>query len=318
MKNWEPRGTHREYTVNDAGAALDRLGISYKVSGNEAVARCPSHNDRHPSWSINLVTGLHHCFSCGFGGQFSRVVEAVLKLSPSQAAVWCDTAGLLKQGLTAPRPKVEDNSWRFTEAMMHYYDSPPEHKLRERNITSEACAELGIRWDNAHGTWILPIRDPWSGKLWGWQSKDDRYGTVRNHPDDVPKSRTLFGMGAFEHGSTAILVESPLDVARLLAAGIRGGLSSYGVQISADQLSVVVNSAGGVVAAFDNDLAGLTVSERLRRGAIPVKFWDYSVAPGAKDPGDMSDDQLHAALAGATSQVTTRFDLKEGCTLVYR
>jgi DNA primase len=56
----------------DVLATLERLGIEGKESGDEYVARCPMHaartgrEDSHPSWSINLQTGLFLCFSCGY------------------------------------------------------------------------------------------------------------------------------------------------------------------------------------------------------------------------------------------------------------
>jgi KaiC/GvpD/RAD55 family RecA-like ATPase/5S rRNA maturation endonuclease (ribonuclease M5) len=41
-----------------------------KSSGDNYKGTCPSgnHNDRNPSWSINIHTSEHHCFSCDFKG----------------------------------------------------------------------------------------------------------------------------------------------------------------------------------------------------------------------------------------------------------
>lgn len=201
---------------------------------------------------------------------------------------------------------------------MAMYEPPPPRKLAERKLTAEAAAAYGILWDDVKESWILPIRDPYTNEFWGWQEKNDGLGIVRNRPRSVAKSRTLFGLGTFVNGGRAIIVESPLDAARLLAAGVRGGLSSFGVQISTEQLTVVRNKADAIVFAFDNDLAGLTVSKAMRdRLRCSFKFLNYSVAPHAKDPGDMSDEECRAAVEQAIPWYRTQFDLKNRCTVVY-
>ena len=48
---------------------LDAMNKTYKKSGdNFIVSQClnPNHTDEHPSFSINLETGVGFCFTCGF------------------------------------------------------------------------------------------------------------------------------------------------------------------------------------------------------------------------------------------------------------
>ena len=52
----------------DVQRLLERLKLDTKRDGSELVAKCPAHEDRKPSWSINANSGQHHCFSCGWGG----------------------------------------------------------------------------------------------------------------------------------------------------------------------------------------------------------------------------------------------------------
>lgn len=66
-------------TEVDVAKLLTRLGIAYRQMGDELHSVCPYHVDRKPSWSINLSTGQHHCFSCGWGGGPSTLVNHVLK-----------------------------------------------------------------------------------------------------------------------------------------------------------------------------------------------------------------------------------------------
>ncbi len=51
-----------------------RLGGQKRV-GSEIFACCPFHNDTQPSWSVNVDTGVHNCFSCGAGGSLGSLVK---------------------------------------------------------------------------------------------------------------------------------------------------------------------------------------------------------------------------------------------------
>ena len=76
-------------TLNDLGMEIDR------VIRDEAWSLCP--NPRHPdhdaSWSINLDTGEHYCFSCGFGGNYIYLVKTIKELDDSKAEEWIRKRG---------------------------------------------------------------------------------------------------------------------------------------------------------------------------------------------------------------------------------
>lgn len=58
---------------------LAKLGIEVQsATGGELWGLCPAHADRRPSWSINQKTGVHHCFSCGWGGGPGDLVARTL------------------------------------------------------------------------------------------------------------------------------------------------------------------------------------------------------------------------------------------------
>ena len=280
---------------SDIPSALAELGIDAAVHGDEAMACCPSHPDRRPSWYMNTTSGLHVCHACGFRGTFPSLVSFIKGIGPQEYMAWVlDTMLTARQ---AP-PRPPQHAPEVSESDLALFTPPPADALASRNLTGLSCQYLGILWHQ--GSWILPIRDPDTHKLWGWQEKNASY--VRNRPGGVTKSRTLFGLRAFADGGTAVLVESPLDCARLHAAGITGGLSSYGVQVSDLQLSALRTVAGGIVFALDNDSPGRDKSADL---AVSGRFWDarflnYSACSSyRKDPGDMTDTELHDAVDNA-------------------
>jgi len=52
----------------DAESLLNQYGIQWKPSGDELVFKCPFHDDKNPSISMNRDTTLYHCFVCGANG----------------------------------------------------------------------------------------------------------------------------------------------------------------------------------------------------------------------------------------------------------
>jgi hypothetical protein len=45
-----------------------RLGLELHRKGRTLVARCPFHDDEHPSLTVNVERGLWYCFPCATGG----------------------------------------------------------------------------------------------------------------------------------------------------------------------------------------------------------------------------------------------------------
>jgi DNA primase len=304
---------------SDIVQALSELGYDeIKVVDEEAQVLCPYHDDTSlGSFSVNVLSGVNHCFSCGESGQFVRIVQKANDWSFEKSALWCQTRAAKGMRLFDEEPvtysgKV-DTTQQINEASLALFTDPPEVELSKRSITLEAARAYGVLWDK--DAWILPIRDPETGKLWGWQRK----GTdgVRNRPRGVDKSRSLFGLQSAE--ALLILVESPLDCLRLWTAGIKGGVSSFGVHVSDDQLNLLTEKADRVVLALDNDDSGSRISCQLCLGhydsarewrpafsRVPLYVYNYGQS-AAKDPGEQSDEEIRWGLENATPAFRTRF-----------
>ena len=303
-------------------ACLQELGIDIiRETNNEISAKCPAHlertgkEDAHPSWSVNAISGDHNCFSCGFKGSFVDLVRYILQTDRSDAVTWTRNRGGIERvraslgiGVKAS-DLVESNDERgiVNEASLALFVEPPADALAKRNISREAARHFGILWDVDKEQWIIPIREPGTAKLIGWQEKNERW--FRNRPNNVKKSTCLFGLDVFP-GGRAVLLESPLDVARLYTAGIAGGLSSYGVQVSADQMGILRDRVDLTVIALDNDTDGRRLSDRLRKShaqKMRMRYFNYDAAPDAKDVGDMTDDQIRFGVDNANSAILARF-----------
>jgi hypothetical protein len=187
----------------------------------------------------------------------------------------------------------------ISEANLAAFVEPPEDALRSRGITSNAARYYGILWDPNKNCWVTPIRNPMNNKLWGWQEKgDNRY--FRNYPTGVNKSLSLFGYGQYTSGPM-VVVESPLDVARMGSVGLLGGVSTFGSAVSKSQVNLL-RGAKSVIFAMDNDKAGRESSKALLgwslRLGFEARFFNYDHVD-VKDIGGMSKDEIFLGIETA-------------------
>ncbi|MGW1261165.1 toprim domain-containing protein [Streptomyces drozdowiczii] len=306
---WDNLAAFANPVPHDVPGAMRALGIDVlrelsRTDSAEYLAHCPAHlaltgkRDRRPSFSVNGSTGLFHCFSCGYAGPFIQLVEDGLGYDRVSAFQWIARRGVYRTAEeTAPAPA--DEAPRINEASLALYTAPPERACARRSVTPEACADLGVLWDPETRHWILPIRDPFTGELWGWQEKGRRF--FRNYPAGIHKSLTLFGDLTWT-GEAALLLESPLDAVRAHSLGITGAFASFGAHVSEAQMRLLKARCRRLVLGLDNDTAGRTSRDRIhsrwRPRGLPMKFLDYSHTP-AKDLGEMSDADALAAYENA-------------------
>ena len=300
-------------TSIDVSSTLGGLGISGYARGDEFVAECPMHyqrtgkTDSHPSWSINLDTGLFLCFSCGYRGSIITLISDLKGVSFDEAKTLTVKPDITDSIARIPGPQpIVSHRQTISESQIYRYSTPPRWAMRRRHLTAQACETYGVKWNFLSESWILPIRNPTDNSLLGWQEKSEVERHFRNYPLGVKKSGTLFGYDAFA-GGRMVVVESPLDAVRLHSEGITGCVATFGAIVSKVQL-LLMSAADEVVFALDNpftDDAGRKSSIELLKntqGVLrSVRFFNYTDLD-AKDPGDMTVDQIRLGIENAKSR----------------
>lgn len=282
----------------DVTGVLDRIDLDYELRGREAVALCPAHKartgkqDHNPSWSINIDSGIHYCFSCGWKGGLGSVVGAVLGIGYDEARDWIDLnkvavdPALLKQRVqsAAVTRRIRIPAPTVDEALYRSLDDPNADMLDSRRISLKAAQTYGLKM-RADNTWVLPIHNA-DGRLLGWQEKQG--SKVRNRPIGVAKSQTLFGLQQAKN-PRVFVVESPLDAVLAHSAGVGPAVALYGSQPSTEQAELLTSFTP--ILALDNDEAG-------RKGSkvLAGLLFKFGVSPlvvtwpdGVKDFGDIPD-----------------------------
>ena len=84
----------RDQSVRDVIAAaniVEVVGLRTslrKSSGARYMGRCPFHDERSPSFSVNADLNLYHCFGCGKGGDVVTFVRETEGLDFVGAIEW--------------------------------------------------------------------------------------------------------------------------------------------------------------------------------------------------------------------------------------
>jgi DNA primase len=151
-------------SVEEVVAAADMVEIvsgrtQLRRSGAQWTGRCPFHDDQNPSFSVNAVEKLYHCFTCGEGGDLIKFVRETEGLEFASAVEWlADRYGVqLEYEETAPgfeaRRSRRDRLYALLEAAAKFYErhlwesqagEPVRAYLAERGLTEEICRRFRL------------------------------------------------------------------------------------------------------------------------------------------------------------------------------
>lgn len=303
----------------DIFQVLEDLGVQRLRDGTKEISgACPMHEERtgkpdvHPSWSINKVTFLHHCFACGYSGTLTGLHTDILGYAPEDLEMDLKHQSLVRRWDEAradPQKVVVPLLHRLTDfTLFNVFREVPRRFMERRFLRREALDAYGVRYSADTKQVVLPIRTP-DGELLGAQYR--QAGSVLTLPEGVPKSTTLFGYSLIQSHDQAVLVESPLDAVRLFGLGIPA-VASLGAWVSKDQARLLSLAFSTVYLALDNDQAGRDGAEilgpMLRRGGCAVVPWRYDGlvdedGAAAKDVGDVADDDMLMASWASTRRL---------------
>lgn len=308
---------------------LTELGVVVThVTRGEHWASCPlpSHPgaDARPSFSINEMSLLWNCFTCGEGGPLPLLVmkieetdwdsalEFILPYSDGEVSD-DDDAGFRKQ-LEAAVERAQSPPKRTRREPLPFYSPKVIERLREApvallekwNITApETVEHFQIKYDEEHtrvstkGTYTGPalvIPHFFGGELVGYQERwldEDRgkYPPKYTNSDDFPKRQTLYGFDdaveAARRGTPVIVVESVMTCARLWELGYTA-VATFGASVTDEQTKLLRSLFAGVILSPDADAAGKKATNKLANALtdfIPV----YLLPPAPVEKGDLAD-----------------------------
>lgn len=313
-------------------ALLTTLGVEGRVSlptadGHlELRACCPLHDERSPSWSMNIVTGQWFCQAqCG-GGSFPELVRRVLDCSWLEALSWMRSEGRVRadvgemlQDLRAKLDELggeqahstaKESAAESVSAAWNYYQSLdfstiPIAMLR-RGFSYQMLSQWGVRYDEGRELLVIPVTS--RHQFVGYVARQMR-------PDASPrfinsqfnKAAVLFGLDRIPQrdAKTILFVEGPLKAIWAQAAGLPA-VATFGDQVSELQLRQA--GCDEFVLGLDNDAAGIAATAKL--GAIlPSQAVSVLRYPdGVKDADECTPEQLRELWSQRTSYLAWQIE----------
>ena len=263
---------------------LSERNIDFSVKGQDAIISClnPEHDDSNPSLRVDKVTGIMHCFSCGFSGNLfthfgapeSPLEVRIHRLKDKIARSKSQTVGI-----QLPEDRIEWKGGSF------------------RNISEETLKIWqAFTWNvpKFEGRIIFPIRDitgktvAFLGrKISGMTDKYYIYPQGVEMPFCPAKVKPI--------NNRVILVEGIFDALNLWDHGLRNTVCCFGTQqMNWVKLSLLkLQGVQGIDIMYDGDEAGQTAAETLKGVAEKMEMGVQIInLPPGQDPGDFNVDMV--------------------------
>lgn len=306
------------YTRAGTRSLLQSLNIeiSYESSTN-FFCFCPfHHNTDTPSFTVSHTEGVYLCFnpSCGATGTVLDLITGLssrngyeaLRYLQAKSAVTDEDLQKELQNLFDNKPdfvefsqetlnELHSNLLESKEAMS-YFDS--------RKITLEAMKYFELGYSVKQDMVTVPLHAP-DGLPVGIIARSIQGKQFKNSVN-LPRNKTMFNLHrAKREGGVIIVVESSFDVIRLWQAGYPNAVATLGGSISDDNIKNLNKYSSTIILMTDNDQAGRSLGEkiatRLKNKNVLWSYYNHDkVYPdGAKDVGDMNDEQIKQCIKNA-------------------
>ncbi len=313
------------YTPSHIKAVIKGLGLNVISDSNDNLSLyCPFHNNTNTySFSISSISGAWLCFnpSCGESGSLTDLVKRLLSKNDFQALRFImsysnsdeDSFDEELRSMLEDKPEFEEFSQEILDRLYQDLGSNKEAQdyFISRGISIDSMHYFKLGYSSKTGMVIVPIHSP-DGipiGLVGRSISDKRFKNSTN----LPKNKTMFNIHRAKRiGGNAIIVESAFDAIRLHQAGFPNVVATLGGHISKENISSLNRYFNKIFIMTDSDEAGrklgLNIADRLRNKEVLWASYEYGkIYPhGAKDAGDMSDNEIKQCINNAVSDIEYR------------
>lgn len=267
---------------------LQKNGLEYKVSGRDYLIRClnPDHPDSNPSFRVDRVSGIAHCFSCGFKtnifkyyGVFTNPIPIkIAKLKEKLSDLKFMSTGLeLPAGATAFTRSFRGISAQTLKKFEAFYTNQ-EEKLVDRIV--------------------FPIKDI-TGKIQVYVARHTlSNGNPRyvNYPSKV--QIPVFPPQVPSGHHSLVLVEGIFDMLNLYDKGLENVVCTFGTNTLQNdtKLKLLPFKAQGVThiyILFDGDEAGEKAATLMKPLIEACEFIvEIIKLPDGVDPGELDQENV--------------------------
>lgn len=274
---------------NPVAALLQENGISFTVSGKDYVIKClnPEHDDRNPSLRVDMVSGLAHCFACGWKRNIFRHFG---KLVQRQTSI--KTAKL--------KEKIQELMTQSVD-IAHVKDPIPWTKtFREVSAQTFRHFEAFYTLDNTQGMQdriIFPIKNI-SGKIVSYIGRHVGQGDPRYK--HFPSGAPSIPFPLLHNSKNVVLVEGIFDMLNLYDKGLTNVVCCFGTDTLKNNakeklLPLKAQGINKIFLMFDGDEAGRSAAKEVK---LILENIEYTVEiielPDDTDPGELSREDIQS------------------------
>jgi len=266
---------------------IQKNGLQFQVSGRDYLIKClnPEHPDTNPSFRVDRISGIAHCFSCGFKtnifkyyGIFSNPIPIkIAKLKEKLQDLKMQAHGVELPAGATPFTKIFRGISQQTLKHFEAFYTNQVEKLQDRII--------------------FPIKDI-TGKTAVYVARHMlSNGNPRyiNYPSKV--QMPIFPAQIPAGYKSLVIVEGIFDMLNLYDKGLKNVACAFGTNTlqSDTKLKMFPYKAQGIshiYILFDGDDAGEKAAENLKLTLEQLEFIvEIIKLPDGTDPGEL--DQLN-------------------------
>lgn len=292
--------TNVEDIVDDLIDEFDVFPVR-RTSGNHLMVQCPYHgggNESHPSFGIDLDTGMSHCFTCGavknikelcsdISGDENWLDEHCKKSSERQRLVLNFTRGNENKA----EPVFLDKKEIMKYAGYHHY-------LLKRRIPKDIAQKYYLGYDKENDCIMFPILD-YNGNLLYFASRSVKK-KFYHYPKDVDKN--LYGVYQlkkyFPDAKEVYITESMINCLTLASYGLPA-IATQGCNPNETQIKDICKlPMRKIILSYDADNAGVKGTAKLAKKLKNKLVYTLIYTDSTKDINDLTEDEFR--------QLTTR------------
>lgn len=276
--------------ANEVENLLKDKGHAIRMQGNDYVIKClnPEHEDSNPSFRIDKIKGVGHCFSCGFRVNIFKFYGIITN------TVNIRVAGIKEKlkGLKVSSEGLE---------MLDGY-TPVTDKFRGISVDTMRTFDMFYtdRVETMEDRIIVPLKDI-RGKIRAYVGRhvlsngNPRY---MNYPKDV--KLPLFPTILTQRNKALVLVEGIFDMLNVYDKGLTNVVASMGTNTLNNDgarhrlLPFKAQGVTHIFICYDGDAAGVKAAQELKPRLEGYGFVvEIIELEEGTDPGNLDQDAVN-------------------------
>ena len=285
--------TSTKYEINMSDPVLELIqknDLKFSVSGRDYLIKClnPEHSDSNPSFRVDKVTGVAHCFACGFKTNLFKYYGVFTNLVPMKILA-------LKEKLDALK--------KFGQELELPQGYTPWTK-QFRGVSPATLKHFGAFYTNQveklQDRIIFPIKDITNKTqvFVGRHTMSQGNPRYINYPQGV--KIPLYPAHLPSGYSSMVIVEGLFDMLNLYDNGCENVVCAFGTKTLQNDIKVKMlpfraQGITHIYILFDGDDAGRSAAKDLKPLLEAEGFITEIVdLPDGSDPGDLDAENVRS------------------------